>query len=162
MGHAASLELYRDPPKTYNYPKGSPYVDLFQISVFLCVWTFLPPHFKHTCMHSCTHTLLPHMHTLTYKHAYTYVHTIITTQIITTHTIPIHKHRHTIITPPTHKHSAEDKYTLTYVDRQPMYHSRRLGGERLLEFGTTCTAVVVQGHAVAVGSVGDSGAILGR
>ena len=25
-GHAAALDIYRDPPKTYNYPKGSPYV----------------------------------------------------------------------------------------------------------------------------------------
>lgn len=25
-GHTAALDMYRDPPKTYNYPKGSPYV----------------------------------------------------------------------------------------------------------------------------------------
>lgn len=59
-------------------------------------------------------------------------------------------------------YSAEDKYTLTVVDRQPLYHSRRLGGERLLEFGTTCTAVLLQGRDVAVANVGDSSAVLGR
>ena len=63
---------------------------------------------------------------------------------------------------PSTRHSAEDKYTLTLVDRQPIYHSRRLGGERLLEFGTTCTAVLVQGRDVAVANVGDSSAVLGR
>lgn len=63
---------------------------------------------------------------------------------------------------PSHLSSAEDKYTLTVVDRQPMYHSRRLGGERLLEFGTTCTAVLLQGRDVAVANVGDSSAVVGR
>lgn len=36
------------------------------------------------------------------------------------------------------------------------------GAERLVEFGTTCTAAVVQQGRLLVGNAGDSSAVLGR
>lgn len=57
---------------------------------------------------------------------------------------------------------AADRYTLNVSNKVPMYHSRKVKGDRLLEFGTTCTVALLQGSTLAVANVGDSSAVLGR
>jgi serine/threonine protein phosphatase PrpC len=56
----------------------------------------------------------------------------------------------------------ERRYTLTKHHSGHTCYSHPLGGPRLLEFGTTATAVLVQGRTLAVAHAGDSLVVVGR
>jgi len=56
----------------------------------------------------------------------------------------------------------ERRYTLTQHHSGHTCYSHPLGGPRLLEFGTTATAVLVQGRTLAVAHAGDSLVVIGR
>jgi serine/threonine protein phosphatase PrpC len=56
----------------------------------------------------------------------------------------------------------ERRYTLTKHHSGHTCYSHPLGGPRLLEFGTTATAVLVQGRTLAVAHAGDSLVVIGR
>jgi serine/threonine protein phosphatase PrpC len=56
----------------------------------------------------------------------------------------------------------ERRYTLTKHYSGHTCYSHPLGGPRLLEFGTTATAVLVQGRTLAVAHAGDSLVVVGR
>ena len=60
-----------------------------------------------------------------------------------------------------HNFRSEESYSLTYTEGLPMYRAPS-GAERLVEFGTTCTAAVLQKGRLLIGNAGDSGAVLGR
>ncbi|KAL4514231.1 hypothetical protein Ndes2526A_g09284 [Nannochloris sp. 'desiccata'] len=56
----------------------------------------------------------------------------------------------------------ERRYTLTKHHSGNICYSHPIGGPRLLEFGTTATAVLVQGRTLAVAHAGDSLVVIGR
>jgi hypothetical protein len=87
---------------------------------------------------------------------YSLLKIVLTLVVVDIHAVPLH-----FSTGSVHHHRSEESYSLTYTEGLPMYRAPS-GAERLVEFGTTCTAVVLQQGRLLVGNAGDSGAVLGR